>query len=112
MPETPESHVDAMRTLCDDIKAKIDRGQLPPDAMSDLKRAIDETRMRLWASMEAAKSGDPVWVQEFWLARAAELCVSMVERLERGELDRHTPQAGELRAIAQRLANSLTPRHR
>ena len=112
MPNTPDGSVRAMNTLCDDITTAIARGDLPPDAMTDLKRAIDETRMRLWASMEATKSGDPAWVQEFWLARAAEVCVSMVERLDRGELDRRSPRADELRAIAERLASSLTPRHR
>ena len=112
MPEAPDVRVQAMRTLCDDIREAIARGDLPPDAMSDLKRSIDETRLRLWASMEAAKSGDPAWVQDFWLARAAEVCLSMVERLERGELDRPSPRARELRAIAERLAGSLAQRHR
>ena len=112
MSDSPHENVRAMNTLCDDIKAAIARGDLPHGAMTDLKHALDETRMRLWASMEAAKSGDPTWVQEFWLARAAEVCVSMVDRLERGELDRHSPQADELRAIAERLASSLAKRHR
>jgi hypothetical protein len=85
-------------------------GALPPDSVRDLKRAIDETRTRVWASMEAAESGDPTWVQEFWLQRAAEICRGMVERLEQGELNPRSARAGELRAAAERLASSLTPK--
>ena len=109
MPNTPDASARAMRTLCDEIKAAIARGDLPPDSVSDLKRAIDETRTRVWASMEAAKSGDPTWVQTFWLQRAAEICRGMVQRLERGEFDPRSPRAGELRAAAERLASSLVP---
>jgi len=107
MSTTPDASVRAMHRLCDEIRAAIARGELPADAVTDLKRAIDETRLRIWASMEAAKGGDPTWVQGFWLQRAAEVCQSMVQRLERGELDGRSPRAGELRAAAARLAGSL-----
>jgi len=107
MLNSPDANVRAMRALCDEISAAIARRDLPVERVTDLKRAVDETRMRLWASMEAAKSDDPAWVQEFWLHRAAEVCQSMVEHLERGELDRGSPRAGALRAIAARLATSL-----
>jgi hypothetical protein len=109
MSNPPDANVRAMRSLCDDISAAITRRDLPIESMADLKRAVDETRMRLWASMEAAKSDDPSWVQEFWLRRAAEVCQSMVEHLERGELDRRSPRAGALRTAAARLATSLAP---
>ena len=79
-------------------------------AVADLKRAIDETRMRVWSSMEAAKSGDPEWVQEFWMQRAAEVCLSMIGHLERGELNPESPRAADLRAAAERLARSFPPR--
>jgi hypothetical protein len=111
MSSKPDASVRAMHRLCDEIKAAIARGDLPNDAVADLKRAIDETRMRVWASMEAVKSGDPDWVQEFWLKRAAEVCLSMIERLERGELDPRSPRAEELRAAAELLVSTLAPGH-
>jgi len=110
MPNSPDDSVRAMGVLCDEIKAAMARGDLPADAVTDLKKAIDETRTRVWTSMEAARSGDPTWVQEFWLHRAAEICRSIVQRLERGELDPRSERAGDLRAAAERLARSLDPK--
>jgi hypothetical protein len=101
-----------MRLLCKDIEAAIARGELPRGVVADLKGAIDDTRTRVWASMEAAKSGDPTWVQEFWLHRAAEVCLSMVKHLEQGELDARSPRAAALRAAAERLAASLASSNR
>lgn len=111
MSNAPDVSARAMHKLCDEIKTAIARGDLPTDAVTGLKSAIDETRMRVWASMEAAKSGDPTWVQDFWLQRAAEVCLSMVQHLERGELDPRSARAGQLRAAAERLAGSLVPGH-
>ena len=111
MPDTSDASAQAMHALCDEIKLAIARGDLPADAVTDLKRAIDETRMRVWTSMEAAKSGDPTWVQEFWLHRAAEVCRSIVQRLERGELDLSSQRARELRSAVERLAGSLGRTH-
>ena len=108
--ETPDPSVQAMHGLCEEIKAAIARGDLAADAVTDLKRALDDTRLRVWTSMEAARSGDPTWVQEFWLQRAADICLSMVQRLEQGELDPGSARAGHLRAAAERLASSLKPR--
>lgn len=109
MSSIPDASARAIRLLCEDVKAALARGELPDDSMAELKRVLDETRMRLWAAMEAARSGDPTWVQEFWLHRAAEVCLSLVRQLERGELDKKSPHAAELRAIAERLAASLAP---
>lgn len=111
MPDSSDASVRAMRVLCEEIKQAIADGDLPDQAVTDLKKAIDETRTRVWTSMEAARSGDPTWVQEFWLHRAAEICRSIVQRLERGELDPRSQRAGDLRAAAERLASSLDPGH-
>jgi hypothetical protein len=109
MSNMPDASVRAMRALCAEIEAAIAQGDLPAQAVTNLKGAIDETRTRVWASMEAGRVGDPSWVQEFWLRRAAEFCFSMVQRLERGELDPRSPKADELRLVAERLAASLAP---
>ncbi len=107
MAAAPDASVQAMLELCDDIDRAIRRGDLSAKAVQDLKRALDETRMRVWASMEAARSGDPDWVQEFWLQRVVEICVAMVERLQQGEVDGRSPRVGELRAVAERLVKSI-----
>jgi hypothetical protein len=107
MADTPNTSARAMRSLCADIESAIGRGELPHEAVADLKLAIDETRLRVWASMEAARSGDPSWVQEFWLRRAAEVCSTMLVRLAEGQLDPRSAKAEHLRAAAERLAAAL-----
>lgn len=108
MSDVPNSSARALRTLCDEIDAAIALGGLPATEVNDLKRAIDETRMRVWASMEAARSGDPAWVKEFWWRRVSEACLAMVQRVERGEVDPRSARAGEVRAAAERLVRSLS----
>jgi hypothetical protein len=106
----PGDSVREMRLLCKNIEAAIARGELPPESVSSLKGAIDDTRTRVWASMEAARSGDPSWVTDFWLQRAAEICLTMVKQLEQGELDVRSPRGAALRSAAERLAVSLSSR--
>ena len=109
MSSIPDASARAIRLLCEDVKGALARGELPADSMLELKRILDETRTRLWAAMVAAHSGDPAWVQEFWLHRAAEVCASLVRHLERGEVDPQSPRAAELRALTARLAAALAP---
>ena len=105
-----DADVRALRALCKNIEQAVARGDLPSATVSELKGAIDETRTRMWASMEAARSGDPGWVQEFWLARAVEICQGMIQHLERGDFDPRTERATELRRAAEELAVSLASR--
>jgi hypothetical protein len=109
MSERPDANLQAMRRLCHDLTAAGERGELPAAAMAEFKKIVDEARLRLWASMEAAKSGDPTWAQEFWLQRAADMCRNASQVLDHGSLDRASPRAAELRAAAERLATSLGP---
>lgn len=104
---TKDPRVGAMRSLCHDIETAIARGDLPAGSAGDLKAAIDETRMRVWASLEAAKTGDPSWVQEFWLHRAADVCHKLVAELQDGAIDPNSAKARELRSAAERLAAAL-----
>ena len=109
MSKTPDPSVVAMRRLCEDVNAAISRGDLPADTMADFKAVVDDARLRLWASMESAQSGDPAWAQEFWLQRAADMCKAASQLLERGELERHSPRAGQLHAAVDHLATLLRP---
>lgn len=110
MTSQPEADVVAMKTLCGQIEKAIAKGEVAASSAANLKGAIDETRMRVWAALEAQHAGDPDWVQDFWLRRAAEVCVGIVERLERGEVDPASPKAEELKAAAHRLAAAIGSR--
>lgn len=109
MSKALDANMREMRRLCDEVDAAISRGEVPADAMADFKRMIDEARLRVWASIEAATSGDPMWAQEFWLQRAADVCQTASLLLEHGGVDRQSTRAAELAAAAERLANALRP---
>ena len=109
MSQASDANLKDMRRLCADVNASIARGDLPAEEMADFKKIVDEARLRLWASMEAANSGDPLWAQEFWLQRAAEMCQTASHLLEHGGVDRQSPRAAELGAAAARLAHSIRP---
>jgi hypothetical protein len=109
MSNASDANLWEMRRLCDEINASIARGEVPADVMGDFKRTIDEARLRLWASIEAATSGDPIWAQEFWLQRAADMCQTASLMLEHGGVDRQSVRAAELAAAAERLAIALRP---
>lgn len=110
MDRDPEADAQAMRSVCKQIEAAIARGTIAGSAAANLKGEIDEARMRVWAALEARHVGDPDWVQGFWLQRAADVCLGMIQRLERGEVDPESAQAAELRAAATRLAAAIGAR--
>jgi len=105
----PQSPVAAMRATVQSIEAKLRQGALPQDGLVDLKSAIDDARLRLWAVISAAGSPDPDAVLlRFRLRRATEICRGITTDLDAGTLGAHQRELLELRDAAREMADRLT----
>lgn len=110
MAEAALQHpIQTIRATVQSIEAKLRHGDLPDEGLDDLKAAIDDARLRLWAVISAAGSGDPEPVLlRFRLRRATEICRAVSSDLDAGTLGMHQRELLELREAAQQLADRVT----
>ena len=109
MTEPATSPIAAMRLTVQAIEQQLRTGDLPDDGLSDLKHAIDDARLRLWAVITAQSSSEPDGVLlRFRLRRAAEISRNVLADLEAGTLGNHQRELLELREVTQRLADRLS----
>jgi GTPase len=103
-----QSPVAAMRATVQSIEAKLRQGHLPQDGLDDLKSAIDDARLRLWAVITAAGSPDPDAVlRKFKLRRATEICRGLTADLETGTLGADQRELLDLRDAARAMVERL-----
>lgn len=106
---TPQSPIATMRATVQSIEAKLRQGDLPEEGLTDLKHAIDDTRLRLWAVITAQSASEPDGVLlRFRLRRAAEICRSVVADLDAGTLGNHQREMLELREVATAMTQRLS----
>jgi hypothetical protein len=104
-----QSPVAALRATVQSIEAKLRQGDLPQDGLADLKSALDDARLRLWAVISASGSAEPDAVLlRFRLRRATEICRAIVTDLDAGPLGTHQRELLELRDAAREMADRLT----
>jgi uncharacterized protein (DUF433 family) len=105
---TQESTIRGIRATVQAIETKLRRGDLPEEGLADLKAAIDDSRLRLWAVISAAGSGEPEAVLlRFRLRRAAEICRGVVADLDGGTLGQHQRELLELREAAREMTRRV-----
>jgi hypothetical protein len=105
---TLQNPIATMRATVQAIESKLRHGDLPDEGLADLKHAIDDARLRLWAVITAASSSEPEGVLlRFRLRRAAEICRSVVADLDGDTLGAHQKELLELREISRALTDRL-----
>jgi hypothetical protein len=109
MADSPlQSPIATMRATVQAIESKLRHGNLPEEGLGDLKHAIDDARLRLWAVITAASSSEPEGVLlRFRLRRAAEICRNVIADLDAGTLGAHQREMLELRNVSQALIGRL-----
>jgi hypothetical protein len=112
MPESPvPSPVANIRATVQSIEDVLLRPDLPLSGMEDLKSAIDDARLRLWAMISAAGSADPEGVLlRFRLRRGQEICQNVLRDLDAGTgtLGAHQRELLDLRGAASRMIERIT----
>jgi len=108
MPEmTPSDHVSSIRASLQMLDVQVGRSLLSGEGIADLKREVDNMRLRIWAIM-TAEAGDqaPGTLERFRLRRAVEITSKITEELERGEISVH-PELGMLEDLMPRLTQAI-----
>ncbi|HXG43678.1 MAG TPA: hypothetical protein VNJ71_02855 [Gemmatimonadales bacterium] len=86
------------------------RGDIPLAGLDEIKVAIDDIRLRVWAIMAAASSDDPEALERFRLRRAADVCRGIADDLVAGRLQGHPKELDRLREELNRLARAVASR--
>src|ERR1051325_8357840 len=80
-------------------------GELGPADIDDLKRTIDEARLRLWGLLNTASGPEGrVFEERMRIRRAREICARVAGDLEAGRMNRLHKELAELSAPAGALA--------
>jgi len=105
----PESTIRTIRATVQAIESKLRHGNLPEEGLSDLKAAIDDARLRLWAVISAAGSSTPDDILlRFRLRRATESCRGVTADVGVGGPGAYQRELMELREAAQAMLDRLT----
>lgn len=84
-------------------------GGHPPEGLQDLKSAVDDVRLRLWAVlMEATSSGERDFGERFRLRRAGEILQGILKDAEAGSLSLSSKEAADLGVVARELGRRVT----
>lgn len=98
-------HVRSIRSTLQMIDQQIAEKRVPLSGMDELKREIDNMRLRIWAIMAAdAEGGGPAALDRFRLRRAVEMNHRIVADLESGELSPAYAELKLLNELGQRIS--------
>jgi len=105
---TPNDHVRSMRASLQMLDLQVGRSLLSAEGIADLKREVDNMRLRIWAIMaaEAEKEG-PVSLERFRLRRAIEITSKVTEELERGNMSPEHSELDALEELGPRLSHAI-----
>jgi hypothetical protein len=83
-------------------------GELGPADIDDLKRTIDEARLRLWGLLNTASGPEGrVFEERMRIRRAREICARVAGDLEAGRMNRLHKELAELSGTAAELARVI-----
>ena len=100
--------VDSMRLTLQAVEMQLGSGSMHPDAFDDLKSAVDDIRLRIWAIMSAAAEGnDGLAIERFRLRRGTEICVKLSEEFRTDAIHLNHGEVGTLRNAAVLLGSSI-----
>jgi len=89
----------ALTTALESFEARIISPEVPKEALSGLKSAVDDLRLRLWGVLSTGTADDYRAFQErFRLRRAAEVCEAIESELGTGLM---SPRHEELRRLGE-----------
>ena len=108
MDSSLASQVNSIRLTLQAVESQVGSGKIQKGALDDLKSAVDEIRLRIWAIMSAAAEGsDGLALQRFRLRRAIEFCDSLNEEFENGSISARHRECAILASVLTKLSTNL-----
>ena len=105
---TPGDHVASMRASLQMLDLQVGRSTLSAAGIADLKREIDNVRLRIWAIMTSeAEKGGPGSLERFRILRAIEITTTVAEELERASMSPSHAELDTLDKLGPRLNLAL-----
>jgi hypothetical protein len=91
------------------VEAQLSAPGVPREAVEDVKRAVDDLRLRVWANLTASGAPDPEAVLlRFRLRRAIDMCHQVNQDLNGYPLGANQREVLELLALTRHLVQRLT----
>ena len=99
----------SIRATLQALDGQVSRPGLPRDAVEDVKRAVDDLRLRVWANLAASGATDPESVLlRFRLRRAIDLCRQVDQDLDGYPIGTNQRELLELLEQTRHLTVRLT----
>jgi hypothetical protein len=97
-----------LRSLLDDVDARLSRAPAAPAGLEDLKRSVDTLRTNMWAILSAGQGASAsVRVERLKLRRAIEGLKAVRAGLSAPAGGALHPEHAELQLIARQLADEI-----
>jgi hypothetical protein len=94
-----------IKAVLESVENQVSRGKVPPTGLEQVKSSVDDVRLRLWAIMSAASSGEyENFAQRFRLRRAVETLQGLADDVTAGKI---SSEHMEFQALVQ-AAGALT----
>ena len=104
---TARAQISAMLASLQTIEGQLARGDVRGQGLEDLKMGVDDLRLRIWAIMAAATSGEAGALERFRLRRAIDVLGNVRDEIMSGTIDSGHPEVAALKASAQSLITAL-----
>jgi hypothetical protein len=106
--ETLAQQLVTLRSLLDDVDARLSRAPAIPAGLEDLKRSVDTLRTNMWAVLSAGQGASAsVRVERLKLRRAIEGMKSVRASLTGPDGGKLHPEHIELQLIARQIAEDI-----
>jgi hypothetical protein len=104
-----DNPVSSIRATLQAVEAQLATPGLPRDAVEDVKLAVDDLRLRVWANLTASSAADPEGVLlRFRLRRAIDICHQVDQDLDNYPLGANQRELLELLAYTRHLVQRIT----
>lgn len=108
MTPTVQSHLTQLNQAVQSMEERFSKGEAPDLDLNEVKRSLDDLRLRLWGLMQASHSDDPqAFMERFRIRRAIELSSRIATDLRLATLSPEHKELSDLWITAVDLSRAI-----